>query len=114
MGDVTNVQPDRRVVVHDELSGVSAGTAVRWQMATRATISVSGRIATLRQDGKVLTVEALAPADATFQAQSAEPPADVYNAHNVGVQLLSLTAAAPADGPLKLEVALTPVHPIPK
>jgi len=102
------LQPAARVLIEDEMSGLAPGLAVRWQMATRADITLNGRIATLRQDGRTLTVEALAPATATFQVQPANPPADAYNALNPGVQLLFLTVPAPADGTLNLQVALTP------
>lgn len=102
------LQPGPRVLIEDELRGLAPGLPVRWQMATRAVITLDGRTATLRQDGRTLVVEALAPATAVFQVQPAEPPADDYNAPNPGVQLLSLTVPAPADGALHLQVQLTP------
>lgn len=102
----------RKVAITDELRGLAPGTTVRWQMATRAAVTLDGATATLRQDGRSLTVAAHAPAAATFAVAPAEPPPDAYNARNPGVQLLSFTATAPADGSLTLQVTLTPVsHP---
>ena len=101
------VQAGPRVLIRDELHGVAPGLPVRWQMATRAAISLNGRTATLRQDGKTLHVAVLAPAEAAFQVQPAAPPADNFNAPNPGVQLLFLTVPAPAGGAVDLQVSLT-------
>jgi len=106
------VQGDGPVVITDRWRGLPPGLTVRWQMATRATVSLQGNTAVLRQDGRSLTVEARTPA-ATFKIEPAEPPADNYNAKNPGVQLLSFTVAAPPDGSLDLEVVLTPAKPQP-
>jgi hypothetical protein len=107
------LQSGRRVLIADELRGLPPASPVRWQLATRATVSLDGRTATLRQAGRSLTVEVLAPATAAFQVQPAEPPADGYNTPNPGVQLLTLTVPAPADGDLALQVRLTPGNPLP-
>jgi len=103
-----SVGANRQVVITDELHGLAPGTAVRWQMATRADVSLAGATATLRQDGRSLTVVAGPSAAAAFTVAPAEPPPDTYNARNPGVQLLSFTATAPADGTLTLQVTLTP------
>lgn len=95
------------VLIADELRGLAPATPVRWQLATRAAVGLAGRTATLRQDGRTLTVEVLAPMSAAFQVQPASAPADDYNAPNPGVQLLTLTVPAPADGALDLQVRLT-------
>ena len=97
----------RQVVITDELRGLAPGTSVRWQMATRAKVTLDGATATLRQDGRTLIVAASSPA-ATFTVAPAEPPPDAYNARNPGVQLLSFAVTAPADGTLTLQVTLTP------
>jgi hypothetical protein len=102
-----SLQAGPAVLIADELRGLPPATPVRWQLATRAAVSLAGRTATLRQDGRTLTVEVLAPASAAFQVQPASAPAHDYNAPNPGVQLLSLTAPAPADGALDLQVRLT-------
>lgn len=108
-----SLQPGSRVLVTDELRGLAPGTAVRWQMATRAQISLHDRTATLRQEGKVLTVEVLTPTTARFAVQPADPPPDGYNAPNPGVQLLFLNVPAPADGSVGLQVSLTPGGVVP-
>lgn len=103
------VGPGRQVVITDELRGLAPGTTVRWQMATRAMVTLDGASATLRQGGRALTVAASSPA-ATLAVAPAEPPADAYNARNPGVQLLSFTLPVPADGALTLTVTLTPTR----
>lgn len=102
------LQPGRQVLIEDELRGVAPGTPVRWQMATRAGITLDGGTATLRQNGRTLTVAVRAPASAAFRTGPADPPADNYNAANPGVRLLFLEIPAPADGALDLQVTLTP------
>ncbi len=101
------VQPDPGVMITDQLRGLKAGTPVRWQMATRANVTIDGHTATLHQEGRTLVVEIRQPAAATFSVAPAEPPPDAYNAHNPGVQLLALTVPAPTDGTLQLQVVLT-------
>jgi hypothetical protein len=100
--------PGRRVLVQDELSGLKPGSTVRWQMTTRAEITCADTTATLRQDGRTLHAQLLAPAGAVFTTEPAEPPADDFNAKNPGAHLLIATATAPADGTLRLAVVLTP------
>lgn len=100
--------PGRRVLVQDELNGLRPGTKVRWQMTTRAGVTCHDAFATLRQEGRTLQAQLLAPGDATFTVESAEPPADGFNAPNPGASLLVATATAPADGTLRITVVLTP------
>jgi len=99
--------PGRRVLIQDELTGLRPGSAIRWQMATRAEIAANEATATLTQDGHTLHAHVLAPG-ATFAVTSAEPPADGFNAPNPGVRLLVATATAPDDGTLRFAVLLTP------
>lgn len=50
---------DRRALhIVDEIGDLKAGDAVRWQMLTRAVAEPRGRVLTLTQDGKRLTLEA--------------------------------------------------------
>ncbi|MFT3829297.1 MAG: heparinase II/III family protein [Opitutaceae bacterium] len=100
------VRDNKRVVVHDALSGLTSGTTVRWTMATRAAVECDGTGATLRQDGRTLRAALRGPADARFTALPAVPPHD-FDAPNRGVTLLVADTAAPASGALEIEVELS-------
>ncbi|MBS0664390.1 MAG: heparinase II/III family protein [Verrucomicrobia bacterium] len=102
------VLPDRRVLVQDELRGLTPGARVRWAMATRAEVSCTGGTATLRQEGQTLQVQLLDSPAADFTAAPADPPADGFNAPNPGVSLLTATFTATADGSLRVAVVLAP------
>ena len=82
------------------------GLSVRWQMVTRAKVSLEKDAAVLRQDGKMLRVKLLSPAGAKFEVAPADPPQDGVNQPNPGTSILFVTATAPADGALQIAVAL--------
>jgi hypothetical protein len=100
--------PGGGVAVGDSLAGLRAGTEVRWQIGTRAEISLDGRTATLRQDGRSLIATLRAPTGAVWQVRSADPAPNSYDAPNPGVRFLTFLVPAPADGALELQVELTP------
>jgi hypothetical protein len=100
--------PDRRVLVQDELNGLAPTAVVRWQMPTRATVTLDGDRATLRQDGRVLHVQVAAPTGARFAVQPAEAPPDDFNAPNPGVSMLSLTCRPTESAALRFAVVLSP------
>ncbi len=108
-----HVQPDRGFVVQDEIAGLTDGQAIRWQMATRAEVTLRGDTATLTQDGRTLTVRVLAPAGAAFTVVPANPPDDGFNAPNPGVNLLCLDVAPAAMADLTLAVQMFPGEPAP-
>jgi hypothetical protein len=103
--------PGGGVAIADQLTGVAAGTAVRWQMATRATVQVDGAVATLEQDGQRVTATLRGPTGAAWQVQAADPAPHAYDAANPGVRFLYFTSPASADGSLRLDVALQPATP---
>jgi oligo-alginate lyase len=103
-----SVGENRRVEIRDEIVFAKPGLTVRWQMVTHAKISVDQDRATLRQDGKILTVKILAPAGARFEIASAQPPADGVNQPNPGATMLAVTSAVPAAGNLVLAIELQP------
>ncbi|HND60768.1 MAG TPA: heparinase II/III family protein [Opitutaceae bacterium] len=102
------VLPDRRVLLQDELRGLTPGARVRWAMATRAEVTSAGGSATLRQEGQTLQAQLIGANDVTFAVVPAEPPADGFNAPNPGVSLLTATFTAPPDGSLRIAVVLAP------
>ena len=100
--------PGRAVLVQDEVRGLRANERVRWQLATRAEVTVQGRAAVLRQSGETLHVALSATVPGEFQSAPAEPPADGFNAANPGVTLLFAEFRASAEGTLRLAVRLAP------
>ncbi len=64
----------RDVLIQDEIEG--AGTAaIVWQMATRAQVTILGRVAVLRQNGRSATLQVVEPAGAKLLADAAVIPA---------------------------------------
>ena len=103
-----HVGENRTVVIRDDLTTGKPGLSVRWQMVTRAKISVNNNEATLRQEGKTLTAKILAPVDAHFEIASAQPPDDGVNQPNPNAQILTVNTAVPATGNLTVEIQLQP------
>ncbi len=93
------------VRIRDSITGLTPGAAVRWAMATRASVELAGTAALLRQDGRTLRATLSGPADAVFSTAPATPPAD-FDAPNPGVSFLSITTAAPSHGAVDLVVEL--------
>ncbi|MGA2541089.1 MAG: heparinase II/III family protein [Verrucomicrobiota bacterium] len=101
------------VVVCDDIAAAKPALSVRWQMVTRAAISVDDNQATLRQNGRVLSAKILAPAGARFEVAPAQPPDDGVNAPNPNTGILAVNAVVPATGSLALEIQLQPASPPP-
>ncbi len=97
---------DRRALhVRDEIDG--ADGQIRWGMVSGAEISLSGRRATLRQNGKTLLAEILAPSDAQFEVVSNAPPTPAEKQNN-DTRILAITLTATAERPLAISVLLQP------
>lgn len=94
--------------IRDEIQGATNGLSVRWQMLTRANITLQGDTAVLRQDGKNLQARIVSPAGARFESASAQPPKDGVNQPNPGFSLLQVNTRVPAAGNLSVEVELQP------
>ena len=62
------------MLIQDEIEGAAAANVV-WQMATRAQVSVTGRVAVLRQNGQSATLQVIEPAGARLLAEAAVIPA---------------------------------------
>ena len=92
------------VTITDEVCGVPAGEAVRWQLLTRADAELDGERATLEQDGQQLAVHS---PGAAWQLRPAapEPPTD-YDAPNPGVQILYCDTEPDESGIVRREVTL--------
>ena len=99
---------NKTVLIRDDIAAAQPGLSVRWQMLTRAKISVNNNQATLQQDDQTLTVKILSPANARFEIASAQPPQDGVNQPNPNAQILAMNAAVPASGNLTVEIQLQP------
>jgi len=101
--------PSREVRIEDNLSGLAAGSHVRWGMITRAKVEGSvGATLHLQQQGQRLTLTIVEPPQATWTIINTEKPRHEWDSANPGTQMVALEAAAPADGKLRLVVVATP------
>lgn len=98
-----------RVLVQDDLTAVTPGTALVSRLLTEATIALSpdARTATLTLHGRTLRAEILTPTTAKFTTRPATAPASADRA-NPGITALSaeFTASSPDA---RLALLLTPV-----
>jgi hypothetical protein len=93
-----------RVLVQDEVAAATG--PVRWGMITAAAIDTQGAVATLKQNGKTLRAELLAPANARFTIMSTKPPS-AQEDQNEGTSMLAVMVD-PRDAQ-RIAVLLTPV-----
>jgi hypothetical protein len=102
-------QPDRRVVIEDQLTGGAKAAKVRWGMVTPAQLKPDGvSRAWLEKDGKRLRFEVLSPAGVTIQSWSAEQPPRDYDLRNPGISIVGFTVPIQAGEKLSLKVLLSP------
>ena len=100
----------QRVLVQDDVRGLSAGMPLTWRMLTATQVAIeSPRRAMLRQAGRTLRVEILAPTSATLTARDAKPATALEN-QNKGITVIEAALPA-ADTPRDVQIAilLTPV-----
>ena len=103
------LQPDRRVVIEDQLTGGAKPAKVRWGMVTPARLKTDGsNRAWLEQDGKRLRFEVLSPAKVTIESWPADPPPRDYDKPNPGVSVVGFTVPIQAGEKLGLKVLLQP------
>ena len=78
----------RDVLIQDELDG-AAGADVVWQMFTRAQVTLEGRTAVLRQNGRVMTLRVIEPATALLRTGRADaPPPQAAQPEVTGLRIL--------------------------
>ena len=103
------LQPDRQVVIEDQLTGGAKPAKVRWGMVTPARLKADGsNRAWLEKDGKRLRFEVLSPARVTIESWPADPPPRDYDARNPGVSVVGFTVPIQAGEKLGLKVLLRP------
>ena len=97
-----------RVLVQDDVTGLTPGTTLAWRLLTGAKVTLADdHHATLTLNGRTLRVEILAPAGARFSAAPATPPS-LAEKQNEGVTAL-VTELSPVTPDTRLVVLLTPV-----
>jgi hypothetical protein len=103
------LQPDRRVVIEDQLTGGAKPAKVRWGMVTPARLKPDGpNRAWLEKDGKRLGFEVLAPAGVTIESWPADPPPRDYDSRNPGISIIGFSVPIQAGEKLTLKVLLKP------
>ncbi|MCX6954683.1 MAG: heparinase II/III family protein [Verrucomicrobia bacterium] len=103
------LQPDRSVLVQDELQATAKAAVVRWAMVTRAVVTVDGAgRATLTQDGKKLSFRVLEPTGAALKIIPLDPPPAATDARNEGMRQIAFEVAVGAGGARRIVVQLAP------
>ncbi len=98
-----------RVLVQDDVTGLTAGTPLvsRCLTTAKVVLSADARTATLTQDGRTLRIELLAPATARFTASPAKPTTAAER-QNEGTTVLA-TELTPATADARIALLFTPV-----
>lgn len=99
---------DRRAVIQDEITAGERDAAVRWAILTGATIDLNGPQATLRQDGKSLTLSVLEPEGVTLETYESETPPREYDSPNPGTRMVGFRVSLKPQEAGRLVVLLTP------
>jgi hypothetical protein len=101
------LEPDRRVVIEDQLTGGAKLAQVRWGMVTPARLKTDGpNRAWLEKDGKRLRFEVLSPAKVTIESWPADAPPRDYDSRNPGVSVVGFTVPIQPGEKLSLKVSL--------
>jgi hypothetical protein len=101
--------PSGEVLVRDRLTGLPAGTSVRWGMVTPGKPSAPGeRNLVLRQGDASLTLRILLPAEPAWTLVDTAKPRNEWDSPNSGTVMAAFHAVTPDSGVLDLAVVLTP------
>jgi len=96
---------DRRALeIVDEIGDLKAGDVVRWQMLTQAAAEPRGRVLTLTQDGKRLTLEA--DADVVWTATEAKDLCRPWDSPQENFRVVAFERKAEADGAMRHAVVI--------
>ena len=96
---------DRRALeIVDEIGGLKAGDVVRWQMLTQAAAEPRGRVLTLTQDGRRLTLET--DADVVWNVTEAAELYRPWDTPQENFRVVWFERKVEADGAMKHAVAI--------
>ncbi len=99
---------DSHVVVRDELTTHDKPATIRWTMLTAADVSITGkRTASLKKDGKQITLQIDYPAEVILKTWSTEPTT-TYDAPNPGTTFVGFEINVPANHNETFVVKLIP------
>ena len=97
------------VLVQDDIGALDRETVVRWGMATRAEVAIAkGNTATLKQDGRTMTLRVLSPEGVTFNVYDMEKPPQDYDAKNPNTRMVGFEATIDPSNAETLAVFLEP------
>ena len=97
-----------RVLIQDELTEVKQGMPLTSRILTSAKVKLEdARLATLKQKGRTLRVEILAPENGRFRVTPARPPTYAEN-RNAGITALTAEVKAESSA-VRIAFLLTPV-----
>lgn len=100
------------VLIQDEIRTLDRATSVRWAMATQAEVTLGENgCATLRQQDKVVSFRALAPADAVLAVVDVETPPREFDAKNPNTRMITFEVSIPASAAVTWVVFLEPGNP---
>jgi hypothetical protein len=102
------LQPDRTVLVQDEIQALKEPATVRWAFITSAEATCDGSTALLQRNGQKLAVRVLSPAGVTVKTYQTDPPPGKFDARNEGTRMVGFEVQLPAGGQQTLTVALVP------
>jgi hypothetical protein len=96
------------VMIRDEVKTLSAETLIRWNMATSATVTITGsNTVELIKNGKKLILKVIEPASITMKTWSTDPP-NTYDAANPGIIMVGFETTIAANSNVTLSVLLLP------
>lgn len=101
--------PSREVLLQDHLTGLKAGSRVRWGMVTPGVPDEAARpVIGLSQKNARLTLRILAPAAATWQIIDTAKPRHEWDSPNRGTRMVAFESVASESGEVTLAVLATP------
>ena len=96
------------VMVRDEVETLTSETAIRWNLVTSASVTITGNnSARLVINNKNLVLKVVAPASVTMKTWSTVP-SNSYDAANPGTTMVGFEAVVPANSSSTLTVLLLP------
>ena len=103
------LQPDRSVVVQDEIRALDAPAGIRWAMLTRAEVKIiSPREAMLQLKGEKLLLRVIEPAGVNLETFASDPPPSPFDSPNPGTRHIGFTLEAGPSQPERCVIHFVP------